>query len=149
MTIDGTPDKPEPDVRRGSERRWVLTNRRNLIEFVSGMVIRPVEALTKYYTDPLELTPGAVPVLTTPVPDKLVELAESSGPDVCFPILIELPETRSWHAPGTTRTSPAPNPTCPRTCSPAADPSEPAQVSDGGNRCRPRTTNVSTVSSEP
>ena len=44
MTVEGTPDKPEPDVRRGSERRWVLTNRRNLIEFVSGMVIRPVEA---------------------------------------------------------------------------------------------------------
>ena len=106
MTIDGTPDKPEPDVRRGSERRWVLTNRRNLIEFVSGMVIRPVEALTKYYTDPLELTPGAVPVLTTPVPDELVELAESSGPDVCFPVLIELPEKHPKRVPAVCLTRP-------------------------------------------
>ncbi len=106
MTIDGTPDKPEPDVRRGSERRWVLTNRRNLIEFVSGMVIRPVEALTKYYTDPLELTPGAVPVLTTPVPDELVELAESNGPDVCFPVLIELPEKHPKRVPAVCLTRP-------------------------------------------
>ena len=99
MTIDGVPDRPESDVRRGSERRWVLTNRRNLIEFVSGMVIRPVEALTKYYTDPLELTPGAVPVLTTPAPDELVELAESSAPDICFPVLIELPEKHPKRVP--------------------------------------------------
>jgi len=106
MTVEGTPDKPEPDVRRGSERRWVLTNRRNLIEFVSGMVIRPVEALTKYYTDPLELTPGAVPVLTTPVPDELVELAESSGPDVCFPVLIELPEKHPKRVPAVCLTRP-------------------------------------------
>ena len=106
MTIDGVPDRPESDVRRGSERRWVLTNRRNLIEFVSGMVIRPVEALTKYYTDPLELTPGAVPVLTTPAPDELVELAESSAPDICFPVLIELPEKHPKRVPAVCLTRP-------------------------------------------
>ena len=106
MTIDGVPDMPEPVVRRGSERRWVLTNRRNLIEFVSGMVICPVEALPKYYTDPLELTPGAVPVLTTPVPDELVELAESSGPGVCFPVLIELPERHPKRVPAVCLTRP-------------------------------------------
>lgn len=106
MTVDGTPDKPEPDVERGSERRWVLTNRRNLIEFVSGMVIRPVEALSKYYTDPLELTPSVVPVLTTPVPDELVELAESSAPDICFPVLIELPEKYPKRVPAVCLTRP-------------------------------------------
>ena len=72
-------------------RRWVLTNRRNLIEFISGSVVRPVEAIEKYYPDPLQLTPGEVPILTVPVPDDLVSLSMSVDPEMNFPVLIELP----------------------------------------------------------
>ena len=100
MTTDDTPGASQPAGESEAARRvWILTNRRNLIEFVSGMVIRPVEALTKYYPDPLQLTPGAVPVLTAPVPDELVTLALSSEPEFCFPVLIELPEKRPKRVP--------------------------------------------------
>ncbi len=100
MTTDDMSPAPQRDTESEAERRaWVLTNRRNLIEFISGMVIRPVEALTKYYPDPLLLTPGAVPVLTTPVPDELVTLAQSSEPEFCYPVLIELPENHPKRVP--------------------------------------------------
>ncbi len=100
MTTDDTSPAPQRDTESEAERRaWVLTNRRNLIEFISGMVIRPVEALTKYYPDPLQLTPGAVPVLTAPVPDELVALAQSSEPEFSHPVLIELPEKHPKRVP--------------------------------------------------
>ncbi len=91
VEADAPPETPPDAPPDHAGRRWVLTNRRNLIEFISGSVVRPVEAIEKYYPDPLQLTPGEVPILTVPVPDDLVSLSMTVDPEMNFPVLIELP----------------------------------------------------------
>ena len=102
VEADAPPDAPP----NHAGRRWVLTNRRNLIEFISGSVVRPVEAIEKYYPDPLQLTPGEIPILTVPVPDDLVTLSMTVDPEMNFPVLIELPQDMPERVPALLLPSP-------------------------------------------
>jgi hypothetical protein len=80
----------------------VLTNRWNLIEFLSRRMIVPSDAITKYYEDLLHHVPGRVPIVSAPVSDEL--LSAVSGDDaVVFPVFLEL--TAGWE-PGTTTAIP-------------------------------------------
>jgi hypothetical protein len=74
----------------GGALRGVLTNRWNLIEFLSRRLIVPMEVFVKYYDDLLRLTPGRVPLVTSPVSDDLVAAVTGEDPAVMFPVFIEV-----------------------------------------------------------
>jgi hypothetical protein len=69
----------------------VLTNRWNLLEFLSRRLITPFGSFEKYYDDLLRYEPGAVPIVDTPLSQELV--AAVCGPDAeetVFPVFLEL-----------------------------------------------------------
>lgn len=72
------------------DTRGVLTNRWNLIEFLSRRLIVPSEAFVKYYDDLLRFTPGRVPIVATPLSEEMVAAVTGDDPDVTFPVFIEL-----------------------------------------------------------
>jgi hypothetical protein len=77
----------QPDLL-GSESRWHLTNRFNLLGILSSRIVGPREAYDKYYRDVLELTPGWVP-LTCQLPHRsLVEW--TTAEPASFPVLLEI-----------------------------------------------------------
>lgn len=76
---------------QGESMRGVLTNQRNLREFMSRRLIVPREAFTKYYDDLLLLTPGRIPIVSSPVSVELVEAVTSSADNI-YPVFIELEE---------------------------------------------------------
>ena len=76
------------DRPTGEPRVGVLTNRRNLLEFLSRRQIVPAESISKYYRDLLELAPGQIPLVSTPISLELVR-AVTEG-DQVFPVFLEL-----------------------------------------------------------
>jgi hypothetical protein len=66
----------------------IVTNRSNLVDFLSSGLLRPKDAMLKYYEDTLALTPGAIPVIAAPAPDALIELCEREAGN--FAVLIEV-----------------------------------------------------------
>lgn len=68
-------------------RTMILTNRFNLLICLGARLIQPRSAYRKYYPDPLDQAPGAVPLLDrAPSESMLEELRKGSS----FPVLIEL-----------------------------------------------------------
>ena len=80
----------------------VLTNRWNLIEFLSRRLIVPSDSISKYYDDLLRYVPGRVPIVSAPASDELVS-AVSGDDEVVFPVFLELKPR--WE-PGTTTAVP-------------------------------------------
>lgn len=74
-----------------SPRLYFLTNRMNLNSVLSSRVLAPRESFYKHYADLLDLSPGWVPVLTSPPSAALLErvVAERGAG---APVLIELSE---------------------------------------------------------
>ncbi|MDF6103642.1 hypothetical protein [Gordonia hongkongensis] len=71
----------------GPARSMVPTNRFNLLTCLASRLVQPRSAYRKYYPDPLERVPGAVPILDrAPSADILDELSARNS----FPVLIEL-----------------------------------------------------------
>lgn len=74
----------------GQEDPWfLLTNRFNLLEFLSSDLISPVEGLPKYYTDLLQLAPGRIPLLRAPFHESLID-AVMEEDETAFPVALEL-----------------------------------------------------------
>ena len=73
-------------------RLFLLTNRMNLNGVLSSRMLAPRESFHKYYADLLELSPGWVPLLTSPPPATLVAsvVAERGSGS---PVLVELSES--------------------------------------------------------
>ena len=70
-----------------------LTNRHNLLEFLSSGMIVPQGAIPKYYGDLLALMPGRIPLLRGPVDQSLVDVVTSEDA-TAYPVLLELdPDT--------------------------------------------------------
>jgi hypothetical protein len=91
----GRSDPIEPPAPEVAALRGVLTNRWNLIEFLTRRLVVPREAFTKYYPDLLELTPGSIPVVSTPMSEELVNAATGGAGDPTaqsFPVFIEFPD---------------------------------------------------------
>jgi hypothetical protein len=68
----------------------VLTNRWNLIEFLSRRLIVPEAAFTKCYDDLLKLTPGRIPLVDAPVSAQLIDAVTGEDSQVIFPVFIEV-----------------------------------------------------------
>lgn len=70
--------------------RWVVvTNRSNVLEWLSSSLTLPRSAYEKYYTDTLEILDDAVPLVAAPVSADLVAHAESELGTFC--VLAEIP----------------------------------------------------------
>lgn len=68
----------------------VLTNRWNLIEFLSRRVVTPLGTFDKYYDDLLRHTPGRVPLVATPLSPELVADVTGDEPEMDFPVFLEV-----------------------------------------------------------
>lgn len=92
------PPKEETPLGR-ADQKWespegkplwgVLTNRWNLLEFLSRGLVVPSASIAKYYDDLLRLTPGRIPVVAAPVSDELVGGVTGDNADVIFPVFIQ------------------------------------------------------------
>jgi hypothetical protein len=68
----------------------VLSNRYNLLEFISSGMIECKEGISKYYQDLLSLSPpGVIPVLRAPISAEVAALANSES-ETAFPVAIAL-----------------------------------------------------------
>ena len=77
------------DNALGADARWfVITNRSNVVDFLSSALIRPRVAMRKYYPDTLQLTEGAVPVVRRAASSELLALVGDRP--LQFPVLVEL-----------------------------------------------------------
>lgn len=66
-----------------------LTNRYNLLDFLSSGMIVPKGAISKYYEDLLRLSPGRIPLLRGPVDQSLVDVVTAED-ETAYPVLLEL-----------------------------------------------------------
>ncbi len=66
-----------------------LTNRYNLLDFLSSGMIVPQDAIPKYYQDLLALVPGRIPLLSGTVDQSLVDVVTSEG-STAYPVLLEI-----------------------------------------------------------
>ena len=78
------PTSAPPALRQA----FVVTNRSNIVDFLSAGLLRPRAAMTKYYPDTLELADRSVPVILGPPSEELVELATKRPTQ--FPVLVEV-----------------------------------------------------------
>lgn len=85
----------ENEVIGGDERQqtYVLTNRYNLLDFLSGGLITPSVAITKYYIDISERSPGRVPILAAPFAVRL-PYDRDDADETAFPVAIEIDSAR-------------------------------------------------------
>jgi hypothetical protein len=66
-----------------------VTNRYNLLEFLSAGYVTPLQGVSKHYADLLSIAPGRVPLLRGPIDQSLVD-AVSSEDEAAFPVAFEL-----------------------------------------------------------
>lgn len=91
VTKEGSAPEAEATNPTAAESRharsMVPTNRFNLLTCLASRLVQPRSAYRKYYPDPFERVPGAVPILDrAPSADILDELRARNS----FPVLIEL-----------------------------------------------------------
>lgn len=82
----------EPEFPAGSEavsRRWLPTNRYNLVAIQASRLIRPLQGYRKYYADVLDLKPGYVPLLKEPPAEDVFDYCARETPQA-WPVLLEL-----------------------------------------------------------
>jgi hypothetical protein len=84
----GTRDADEPDGE--VLPRGVLTNRWNLLEFLSRRLVTPLGTFPKYYDDLLRLTPGTVPIVRAPLSEELVSACSTPDDPAIFPVFLEV-----------------------------------------------------------
>ncbi|WP_147363995.1 hypothetical protein [Deinococcus cavernae] len=71
------------------QRRWLPTNRYNLMAIQAGRLIRPQPGYGKYYADVLDLRPGYVPLLPEPPGLDVLDYCGRETPQA-WPVLLEL-----------------------------------------------------------
>jgi hypothetical protein len=67
----------------------LVTNRYNLLEFLSAGLVLPQPAISKYYVDLLQLAPGRLPLVRGPVHSTIVEQVSSEDP-TAFAVALEV-----------------------------------------------------------
>jgi hypothetical protein len=75
------------------ERLYFLTNRYNLLEFLSAGRILPRCAIGKYYEDLLCVSDGYIPTFSAEPPADVIAQASSESP-TSFPVIVELDPSR-------------------------------------------------------
>jgi hypothetical protein len=81
----GSDEVPGPAT---SPPTLIVTNRSNLLDFLSSGLLRPRSAMVKYHPDTLELVNGVVPVVSAPAAAELTEL--STEHPTRFPVIVEV-----------------------------------------------------------
>lgn len=71
------------------QRRWLPTNRYNLMAIQAGRLIRPQPGYGKYYADVLDLRPGYIPLLPEPPGPDVLAYCGRETPQA-WPVLLEL-----------------------------------------------------------
>jgi len=83
------PDNHLDNVNAPTHRRWLPTNRFNLVAIQAGRLIRPLQGYRKYYSDVLDLKPGYVPLLRKLPAKDVFDYCARETPQA-WPVLLEL-----------------------------------------------------------
>ena len=67
----------------------LVTNRYNLLEFLSAGLVLPQPAISKYYVDLLQMAPGRLPLVRGPVHSTVVDHVSSEDP-TAFAVVLEV-----------------------------------------------------------